>query len=262
MDEDASKSSENNADSNTGSGKEDDGTKIRKRKERLEQNRISARESRKRKKNMIEELQRTVITLSREHKELSQRNEALKQQMMDLTQTNSSLATHNPHAAMLASAQMTSLPQMNHVPTQPQQQTAGANSNVVNANAQPLANNGATAQPQQQQQLPQGFPHFNAMFGGFMPGANFAMMPQQQAAWLTNPALFQQQMFMAQQVAQQQQQQQMMQHGTSNGSQSQNASAQVAASSANHANGETNIMHANINPPSGMQASSASHAEV
>lgn len=33
--------------------------KAKKRKERLEQNRISARESRKRKKTMIEELQRT-----------------------------------------------------------------------------------------------------------------------------------------------------------------------------------------------------------
>jgi len=52
--------------------KEDDDKKIddvnnkgMKRKERLEQNRISARESRKRKKSMIGELQRTVIKLSR-----------------------------------------------------------------------------------------------------------------------------------------------------------------------------------------------------
>lgn len=65
---------------------DDDGTKNLKRKERLEQNRISARESRKRKKNMIEELQRTVITLSREHKELTQRNETLKRQMVDLNE--------------------------------------------------------------------------------------------------------------------------------------------------------------------------------
>jgi hypothetical protein len=65
---------------------DDEGSKNLKRKERLEQNRISARESRKRKKNMIEELQRTVITLSREHKDLTQRNETLKQQVMDLTQ--------------------------------------------------------------------------------------------------------------------------------------------------------------------------------
>jgi len=60
--------------------------KNRKRKERLEQNRISARESRKRKKTMIEELQRTVITLSRENKDLNERNETLRRQLMELGQ--------------------------------------------------------------------------------------------------------------------------------------------------------------------------------
>jgi len=59
-------------------------TKTMKRKERLEQNRISARESRKRKKTMIEELQRTVITLSRENKELNDRNEGLRRQLIDI----------------------------------------------------------------------------------------------------------------------------------------------------------------------------------
>lgn len=59
-------------------------TKTMKRKERLEQNRISARESRKRKKTMIEELQRTVITLSRENKELNERNEGLRRQLIDV----------------------------------------------------------------------------------------------------------------------------------------------------------------------------------
>jgi len=58
----------------------------RKRKERLEQNRISARESRKRKKTMIEELQRTVITLSRENKDLNERNETLRRQLIELGQ--------------------------------------------------------------------------------------------------------------------------------------------------------------------------------
>jgi hypothetical protein len=38
-------------------GETEEDMKARKRKERLEQNRISARESRKRKKSMIEELQ-------------------------------------------------------------------------------------------------------------------------------------------------------------------------------------------------------------
>merc|ERR1711862_811607 len=55
-----------------------------KRRERLEQNRLSARESRKRKKTMIEELQRSVINLSRENKELQQRNELIKRQLLDL----------------------------------------------------------------------------------------------------------------------------------------------------------------------------------
>lgn len=58
--------------------------KTRKRKERLEQNRISARESRKRKKTMIEELQRTVITLSRENKDLNERNESLRRQLVEI----------------------------------------------------------------------------------------------------------------------------------------------------------------------------------
>ena len=58
--------------------------KTRKRKERLEQNRISARESRKRIKTMIEELQRTVITLSRENKDLNERNESLRRQLVEI----------------------------------------------------------------------------------------------------------------------------------------------------------------------------------
>mmetsp|Transcript_525 Transcript_525/g.911 ORF Transcript_525/g.911 Transcript_525/m.911 type:complete len:197 (-) Transcript_525:988-1578(-) len=61
-----------------------DEVKERKRRERLEQNRISARESRKRKKTMIEELQRTVIGLSRDNKDLNDRNESLRRQLMDL----------------------------------------------------------------------------------------------------------------------------------------------------------------------------------
>lgn len=65
-------------------GESDEQAKARKRKERLEQNRISARESRKRKKTMIEELQRTVITLSRENKDLNERNESLRRQLMDI----------------------------------------------------------------------------------------------------------------------------------------------------------------------------------
>lgn len=67
---------------------EDDATRDLRRRERLEQNRISARESRKRKKNMIEELQRTVITLSRENKELNERNEALRRELVEIGTKN------------------------------------------------------------------------------------------------------------------------------------------------------------------------------
>ena len=62
----------------------DDELKRKKRQERLESNRISARESRKRKKTMIEELQKTVIVLSRENKELNERNEALRRQLIEV----------------------------------------------------------------------------------------------------------------------------------------------------------------------------------
>lgn len=79
-------SSNNEEEDGTGDGgpPEDEETKQRKRKERLEQNRVSARESRKRKKTMIEELQRTVITLSRENKDLNDRNEGLRRQLMEI----------------------------------------------------------------------------------------------------------------------------------------------------------------------------------
>lgn len=63
---------------------EEEESRRRKRQERLEQNRISARESRKRKKTMIEELQKTVIVLSRENKELNERNESLRKQLIDV----------------------------------------------------------------------------------------------------------------------------------------------------------------------------------
>jgi len=55
-----------------------------KRRERLEQNRISARESRKRKKSMIEELQRTVIGLTSENKELNGRNQSLRANLAEI----------------------------------------------------------------------------------------------------------------------------------------------------------------------------------
>ena len=63
---------------------DEDALRSKKKQERLEQNRISARESRKRKKTMIEELQRTVITLSRENKDLNERNEQLRRQLIEI----------------------------------------------------------------------------------------------------------------------------------------------------------------------------------
>lgn len=56
----------------------------RKRRERLEQNRVSAMESRKRKKTMIEELQRSVIHLSKENKDLNERNDTLRRDLVEL----------------------------------------------------------------------------------------------------------------------------------------------------------------------------------
>lgn len=68
----------------TNANETSDESKERKRRERLEQNRISARESRKRKKTMIEELQRTVIGLSRDNKEMNERNEWLRRQLIGI----------------------------------------------------------------------------------------------------------------------------------------------------------------------------------
>jgi hypothetical protein len=81
-------SNDESADGTDNSDNDDEATKTFKRRERLEQNRISARESRKRKKNMIEELQRTVITLSRENKELNERNETLRRDLVEIGTNN------------------------------------------------------------------------------------------------------------------------------------------------------------------------------
>jgi hypothetical protein len=81
-------SNDENTDGTDNSDNDDEATKGGKRRERLEQNRISARESRKRKKNMIEELQRMVITLSRENKELNERNETLRRELVEIGTKN------------------------------------------------------------------------------------------------------------------------------------------------------------------------------
>ena len=59
---------EDKSDTSGPPGENEDDMKARKRKERLEQNRISARESRKRKKSMIEELQVSESCLMNDRK--------------------------------------------------------------------------------------------------------------------------------------------------------------------------------------------------
>eukprot|EP00591_Stephanopyxis_turris_P004090 CAMPEP_0195511794 /NCGR_PEP_ID=MMETSP0794_2-20130614/3987_1 /TAXON_ID=515487 /ORGANISM="Stephanopyxis turris, Strain CCMP 815" /LENGTH=157 /DNA_ID=CAMNT_0040639451 /DNA_START=196 /DNA_END=666 /DNA_ORIENTATION=+ len=109
-------------------GQSDSDSKMKKRKERLEQNRISARESRKRKKTMIEELQRTVITLSREHKELTQRNEVLRGQLGEVSSGIPTAVSNLPPGMLMGGAgptpaQMSSLnPQQQQQQQQPPQQ--------------------------------------------------------------------------------------------------------------------------------------------
>ncbi len=85
-----------NTDGTNDSDNDDEDTRSLKRRERLEQNRISARESRKRRKNMIEELQRTVITLSRENKELNERNESLRRELIEIGTKNPGTVS-DPH---------------------------------------------------------------------------------------------------------------------------------------------------------------------
>lgn len=129
------------------------------------------------------------------------------------------LGTPNPHASMIASAQVPVVfPQVmpHQAPTQ-QEETA---SPQQQHQLSPAINGVAGAQQQQPQQLPPVF-NLNSMFGGFAGAPNFAAFmaaPQQaQAAWLANPALFQQQLFMnqlAQHQAAQQQHQQQHQQGS------------------------------------------------
>ena len=136
--------------------------KARKRKERLEQNRISARESRKRKKNMIEELQRTVITLSKENKTLNEKNERLRR---DLMQVGAKYPNLVPLHAIMAAPTTTSINDSNT-----KQDTSGDSNNVVPtttpvvANPQPkntttwiptdpTTTTNAPSQPQQQQYI-------------------------------------------------------------------------------------------------------------
>merc|ERR1711862_709274 len=113
-----------------------------KRRERLEQNRLSARESRKRKKTMIEELQRSVINLSRENKELQQKNEIIKRQLLDL-------GAKYPNAVPLHLLSNNGTDQA----FQPQQNMNAATATVANNNLQVQQQPMSALQPKNIQQV-------------------------------------------------------------------------------------------------------------
>jgi len=130
-----------------GGGGGNDDAKAKKRKERLEQNRISARESRKRKKTMIEELQRTVITLSKENKELTDRNDQLRTQLMEIASKYPNVV---PLQAIMNGAPAAQVGPSPGAQQLQQQQQAAAVAAAAQATFNPLA-----FWPQQQQQVPQ-----------------------------------------------------------------------------------------------------------
>ena len=169
----------------SGGGEE---TKDGKRKERLEQNRISARESRKRKKNMIEELQRTVITLSRENKELNERNDTLRRELVEIGTNNPGVVNiqalmsctgSTSDAAATAAATAAALPEGIPSGNTSGGAATGGNTNGAdnNAAAAPSANPQAAQnqqqvqnaiQQQQQALMQQMFAMNPALMGGMM----------------------------------------------------------------------------------------------
>mmetsp|Transcript_9164 Transcript_9164/g.14128 ORF Transcript_9164/g.14128 Transcript_9164/m.14128 type:complete len:219 (-) Transcript_9164:116-772(-) len=186
----------------SGGGEE---TKDGKRKERLEQNRISARESRKRKKNMIEELQRTVITLSRENKELNERNDTLRRELVEIGTNNPGVVNiqalmsctgSTSDAAATAAASAAALPEGIPSGNTSGGAATGGNSNGADnsAAAAPSANPQAAQnqqqvqnaiQQQQQALMQQMFAMNPALMGGMMGmsgmmGGMGLQQPQQQ----------------------------------------------------------------------------------
>ncbi|KAL7497031.1 hypothetical protein ACHAWT_005180 [Skeletonema menzelii] len=146
-----------------------------KRKERLEQNRISARESRKRKKNMIEELQRTVITLSRENKDLNERNDQLRRELVDIGTKNPGVVNIQALMSCTGSAPDPNAPATNGVknpPADPPNSNSGAdNSAPPSANPQTAQNQQQvqnSIQQQQQALMQQMFAMNPALMGGMM----------------------------------------------------------------------------------------------
>jgi hypothetical protein len=186
----AQMTAENDAPSN-------DEQKAKKRKERLEQNRISARESRKRKKTMIEELQRTVITLSRENKELNDTNASLRKQLVEL-------ASKYPNVVNMQGI----------MPQPPPATTTSSNTEAAAAATTAAEATAAMAQapPAAAATTPAPAPQATAFPGGMF----FFPQAAQWAAAAANPAALmeQQQQAVANMVQQQQQQQQQAQMET------------------------------------------------
>eukprot|EP00568_Trieres_chinensis_P009652 CAMPEP_0183305666 /NCGR_PEP_ID=MMETSP0160_2-20130417/10330_1 /TAXON_ID=2839 ORGANISM="Odontella Sinensis, Strain Grunow 1884" /NCGR_SAMPLE_ID=MMETSP0160_2 /ASSEMBLY_ACC=CAM_ASM_000250 /LENGTH=201 /DNA_ID=CAMNT_0025468901 /DNA_START=87 /DNA_END=692 /DNA_ORIENTATION=+ len=151
-----------------------DEPKDKKRRERLEQNRISARESRKRKKTMIEELQRTVITLSRENKELNDRNESLRRQLMEI-------GAKYPNIVPLHAIMGVGGPNAPGMEQQPATQPAAAAAGGTVPQVPPMAGQaGATPGVPAAMMMPGMYPGMGQMPG--WPGAPAGGMPQNQQA--------------------------------------------------------------------------------
>lgn len=91
------------------------------RENRLEQNRKAARESRRRKKVMIEELQRSVIFFSRANGALKQQNDELTRQLM---QAQMHVAQHKQEGDKIAAAAASPVEKVEETPTAEEKKAA------------------------------------------------------------------------------------------------------------------------------------------
>ena len=93
------------------------------RESRLQQNRKAARDSRKRKKEMIEELQRSLIFFSRSNAALKQQNDYLTRRLIEAQTTIQTLQKQNPSQEQGSQEQaMTPAPQATTQPVTPSPQ--------------------------------------------------------------------------------------------------------------------------------------------
>ena len=187
------------------------------RRDRLEQNRISARESRKRKKTMIEELQRTVITLSKENKELNERNEFLRRELVEIGTKHPGLV---PIQALMRGGALAAAGGEGEADTGDSTEKAG-DANPQAAVQQPMTLPQAAANPQHQMALMQQMMQMQAAAGmlgqqtpammalnpAFMMGMGMPQQQQQAGVAQASQGMPQQQPVMGQQEGQQVQQQ-------------------------------------------------------